>query len=279
MKREFVKYSSILLLMAGLLTFAGCCKADGDENGGEQPNVNLNEFQPLIYTVPYFVAPDSAEDVRVVVNVEGYGIEEGEVLYAHTGVLTTDSTDNGDWKYVKHDWGVNEVDCCLAHEGGTIYSLVIKGGPRAFYNVGTEDVLTAMTFVFRNANATKVVKAYGGIADFVLPLYAADATAAQILAPSAGSMVYVGEPCQFLVVAQNIPEGYQIYSVEYNFAEEDQEPTFAHIASLNNGVNKFEYTFDAPKSLSICCGGEASQYFALCRSGITVIERPNSENQ
>ena len=37
-------------------------------------------------------------------------------VYAHTGVLTSESTGPDDWKYVKTNWGVNTAETKLTRE-------------------------------------------------------------------------------------------------------------------------------------------------------------------
>lgn len=73
---------------------------------------------PFISTNPDFVTEAMTEDITVILNTEGTAAEDfsGD-LYAHTGVLTTESTSTGDWKYVLSEWGEN-VPRVQARAGG-----------------------------------------------------------------------------------------------------------------------------------------------------------------
>lgn len=42
-------------------------------------------------------------------------------VYAHTGVITSASTSNTDWKYVKTGWGVNTPETKLTRLGPNLY--------------------------------------------------------------------------------------------------------------------------------------------------------------
>jgi len=81
------------------------------------------------------------------------GLEDysGEV-YAHTGVLTNESSGNSDWKYVKTDWGENTSDTKLTKVEGedNLYRLDITPSIREYYGVPAEVQITHMAFVFRS---------------------------------------------------------------------------------------------------------------------------------
>ena len=221
----------------------------GEENPGEdtptQPEYDyLTEYQssgfcPQLHTKPFFVNPEGTEDVLVVLNVEGYGIAEGEEMYAHTGVLTDKSTNSGDWKYVKHNWDVNAEDCRLTHQSGTVYTLTLTGGLRAFYGVAAEDEITHMMFVFRNADGSKQVKPgfEWGLQegyDFMWAVCGEDEVAAQILAPCFNQEITADKPCKVMVVTQNTPDGAVLFTYKSDRIK---------IADLKEGLNLFDYTF------------------------------------
>ncbi len=64
------------------------------------------------------------------------GLEDftGDV-YAHTGVITDQSTDMGDWKYVKTAWGTNTAETKMTREETNLYSLVIGPSIRGYYAI------------------------------------------------------------------------------------------------------------------------------------------------
>ena len=115
------KLHALLMMLFVAIVMVGC----GGDNGGlvlpDNPNpVNPNptpdnpsEF-PLISTDPAFVTEAMTEDVTVILNTASTAADgfTGE-LYAHTGVLTTDSATTGDWKHVLAEWGTNIPECKL----------------------------------------------------------------------------------------------------------------------------------------------------------------------
>ncbi len=79
--------------------------------------------------------------------LEGY---TGDV-YAHTGVLTTASTSNTDWKHVIGSWGNNTTQPQLTRLTANTYELVITPNINSFYNVDASETVTDIAIVFRNA--------------------------------------------------------------------------------------------------------------------------------
>jgi glycosidase len=88
-------------------------------------------------------------------------------VYAHTGVLTNLSSDNGDWKYVKTSWGTNTADTKMTRESANLYSLTISPSVRDYYGVPGTESITHMAFVFRSSDSSKEGKGDGGSDIFV----------------------------------------------------------------------------------------------------------------
>lgn len=72
-------------------------------------------------------------------------------IYAHTGVITENSTSGSDWRYVKEDWGVNIPDCKLTRIGTDLYTLTIQPDITGYYGVSAGEQILKMAFVFRSA--------------------------------------------------------------------------------------------------------------------------------
>ncbi|MEN8201705.1 MAG: alpha-amylase family glycosyl hydrolase [Bacteroidota bacterium] len=88
-------------------------------------------------------------------------------VYAHTGVLTTNSTGVTDWKYVKTNWGENTAATKLTRVSANLYSLQITPGIRDYYGVPAFETITHMAFVFRSADSSLEGKDSGGSDIFV----------------------------------------------------------------------------------------------------------------
>lgn len=96
------------------------------------------------------------------------GLEDysGDV-YAHTGVLTNLSSDNGDWKYVKTSWGENTAETKLTRVETNLYSLDLGPSVRDYYGVPSSETISHMAFVFRSSDSSKEGKGDGGSDIFV----------------------------------------------------------------------------------------------------------------
>ncbi len=78
-------------------------------------------------------------------------------IYAHTGLLTGESANVGDWKKVVADWNDNQPKLKLKNLGNNKYELRFKISE--LYGIpATGGNLTALNFVFRNENGSKVGK-------------------------------------------------------------------------------------------------------------------------
>ena len=154
------------------------------------PTPGPSEF-PLISTDPAFVTEAMTDDITVILNTEGTAAEgfTGE-LYAHTGVLTTDSSSTGDWKHVLAEWGTNIPECKLVKKDTNIWHYVIKGGVHAWYNVPETETVTHICFVFRSADSSLEVKDNG--ADIFVEL-AKEGMSVKFLTPKHGDIYQVGD--------------------------------------------------------------------------------------
>ena len=154
------------------------------------PTPEPSEF-PLISTDPAFVTEAMTEDITIILNTAGTAADgfTGE-LYAHTGVLTTDSSSTGDWKHVLSEWGQNIPECKLESQGDNIWHYTIKGGVHAWYNVPETETVTHIAFVFRSADSKIEVKDNG--ADIFVEL-AKEGMSVKFLTPKHGDIYQVGD--------------------------------------------------------------------------------------
>ena len=173
----------------------------GDGTEDEEFVIDPTKDYPLISTEPKFISPDTTEDVYIIVNAKGTALKDysGD-MYAHTGVITPASTNSGDWKYVKADWDENIPDCKLTSHGNNIWTLLIKGGPRAYYGVPEGEHIQKLAFVFRSDDGTKEIKKDGQ--DIFIET-AAEGLQVRIISPAHGTILTVGEEYTVQVNAQS----------------------------------------------------------------------------
>ena len=79
---------------------------------------------------------------------------DGEI-YAHTGVITNESTGPSNWKYVIAEWSENTDKAKLTKVSDNLYKLKISPSINEFYGVEEEDTVLQMAFVFRNSDGSK----------------------------------------------------------------------------------------------------------------------------
>ena len=133
------------------------------------------------------------------------GLEDftGDV-YAHTGVIADQSTDMGDWKYVKTNWGVNTEETKLTREEANLYSLEIGPSIRDYYGVPAHENITHLAFVFRSADSSKEGKDEGK-KDIFAEVFD-DAYTVSIIQPNGNLVVAPGESFQFEAAANRESE-------------------------------------------------------------------------
>jgi 1,4-alpha-glucan branching enzyme len=116
-------------------------------------------------------------------------------VYAHTGVISSESADNSDWKYVVAGWGVNVEKAKLTRIGTDLYELEITPDIRTYYEVPEGEDILKMAFVFRSATTVngswKEGKATGG-ADILVDVYK-EALTALLSTPTDDALFLPGE--------------------------------------------------------------------------------------
>ena len=171
-----------------------------DDNGGDLI-IDPTRDYPLVSTYPLFVTAEMTEDVYVIVNAKDTSMAgfNGE-MYAHTGVITSASTGNSDWKYTKAGWTENTPACRLMNCGNDLWVLKITGGPRAFYGVPEGQDILKLAFVFRSADGSKEIKQNG--ADIFIETVV-EGLHVKIVSPANGTLLTVGEEYTVVVNAQD----------------------------------------------------------------------------
>lgn len=127
-----------------------------DNNGGDNYSYTVGETVEcgsginLVSTQPVF--PQEDGQVILTFNAElgngGLAGHDGDV-YAHTGVITSESTSNSDWKYVKTEWGENTPDTKLERLDDNLYELSIDH-IRDYYGVPAGESIEKLAMVFRS---------------------------------------------------------------------------------------------------------------------------------
>ncbi|ALO16389.1 Malto-oligosyltrehalose trehalohydrolase [Salinivirga cyanobacteriivorans] len=117
----------------------------------------------VIVTSPAYPTPD--QSVTITFNADqgnaalaGYSGD----IYAHTGVITSESTSASDWKYVVTEWGENTPGTQLSNISGDEWELTISPSIVDYYGVPQDETILQLAFVFRNEDGSIVGRAADG---------------------------------------------------------------------------------------------------------------------
>lgn len=75
-------------------------------------------------------------------------------IYAHTGVITENSSSETDWKYVKAGWSENIPECKLTNIGADLWQFTLGPSIREYYDVPAGELIEQMAFVFRSEDGS-----------------------------------------------------------------------------------------------------------------------------
>lgn len=178
---------SVLLFLLGVLSFAVSAQ--------------------IIVTNPAFVTRDYTGVIEVIYDaslgqtaLKDYTGADG--IYAHTGVITSASLTDTDWKHAPV-WGDNAAKYKLTSLGNNKWRLMITPDMATYYSLTTGEVVTKMAFVFRNGTPTGTTYKEGkdtGGKDIFIPVYEAGLNVA-FSSPTTNQSVAVGASIAFSVVS------------------------------------------------------------------------------
>lgn len=124
----------------------------------------------IIVTNPAIVTSDYTGVIEVIYDASlgtgGLKDYAGTDVYAHTGVITSASASDSDWKYAP-DWKDNSAKYLLSKLGGNKWKLLITPNMAGYYGLATGEVVKKLAFVFRNGTASLEGKDTGGKDIFV----------------------------------------------------------------------------------------------------------------
>jgi len=108
-------------------------------------------------------------------------------VYLHTGLITSASVSDSDWKYVVTEWGQANPDWQMTRVSGedNLYQFTISPSIREFYGLGPNEQVERLAFVFRDATGSQEGKADGGGDIF----YDLPQGAIQLIAPAESNLV------------------------------------------------------------------------------------------
>ncbi|WP_306644067.1 alpha-amylase family glycosyl hydrolase [Sanyastnella coralliicola] len=132
--------------------------------------LGVNAQSQVVWTEPAF--PTQTDQVTLYYDAsEGNGDVEGVIpVYAHTGVITNESTGPNDWQYVVGNWGTADSETVMQFQGNNIHTFDFGGQTlEDFYNLPDGIIIEELAFVFRNASGTLVGREADG-GDIFFPI-------------------------------------------------------------------------------------------------------------
>ncbi len=119
-------------------------------------------------------------------------------VYAHTGVLTSNSEGPDDWEYIQGEWGKADPKVRMSYLGDNRYQIRFRVGD--FYELPPNEKIRRLAFVFRDRSGAIVAKA-GEDEDFFFPPIEVE--------PEKEAPLNLGEgiPMGSATRVQNLPQG------------------------------------------------------------------------
>ncbi|MEM6377713.1 MAG: alpha-amylase family glycosyl hydrolase [Bacteroidota bacterium] len=120
-------------------------------------------------------------------------------VYLHTGVITTESSNDSDWKNVITSWGVANDAWKLSPVPGqpNLYSYTIGPSILQYYNLNGSETVQQLAFVFRDATGSREGKATGGANIYYSVFQDNLPFSYQLLSPASASFIRrSGEPIE-----------------------------------------------------------------------------------
>ena len=162
--------------------------------------LSLSMLAQIVVTNPVIINKDYTGEIEVIFDaalgtggLKDYTGTDG--VYAHTGVITSASTSNSDWKHAPV-WGDNSAKYRLTSLGNNKWRFLITPNMQQFYNLAPGEEVRRLAFVFRNGLRTREGKDVGGTDIFVnvfdggLNIVFTNPTTSQ--AVSAGTVMNIG---------------------------------------------------------------------------------------
>ena len=147
------------------------------------------QAQSAVYTEPAF--PRTGQPVTVYFDARfgTGGLKDCNcTVYVHTGLITDQSSQTSDWKFVFTQWGIANSAWAMTPVAGrtNLYKFEIKPDIHTLYGAPLSTVIKKLAFVFRNAAGNKEGKDTGG-KDFFLDVFSSSGLVTSMITPAAGS--------------------------------------------------------------------------------------------
>jgi hypothetical protein len=124
----------------------------------------------VVWSEPAF--PTQTDEITIYFDAsQGNGDLTGVIpVYAHTGVITNNSSSDTDWQHVQGNWGQVDASVLMTPMGNNIHKIIIT--PQTFYELNVGETVSKLAFVFRNQSGSLVGRNADG-SDIYMDIYQA----------------------------------------------------------------------------------------------------------
>src|SRR5688572_27785188 len=214
----------------------------------------------IVWTEPAF--PTKFDDVTIYYDAtQGNGALAGFQgdVFAHTGVITSESVNGNDWKHVIGNWGTADARVLMTRVDDDLYTLSFN--ITDFYGIPIGEEVFQLAFVFRNVNGSIVGRDSDG-SDIYTDVYPSNLGLFLTLRSPAGSDVIIFEDDSLLIDVEVsdtaelkiFDNGILIYSNTV-----DEATFYLHPDIPGDHLLRFEATTDSTAVLE-------KEYFVLQRN-------------
>ncbi len=149
-------------------------------------------FSQVVTTDPEFPTESDAVTIYFHADEGNQGLMDYDGdIYAHTGVITNQSTSSSDWKHVIAGWYENTDKAKLTEVSTNLYKLEIQPSIKEFYAVDEGEEILQLAFVFRNSDGSKEGKEADG-SDIFADVYP-PGLSVNIISPTDDYIILPGE--------------------------------------------------------------------------------------
>lgn len=184
-----------------------------------------------VWTEPAF--PTQFDDVKVFFDASaGNAALKGFTgsVFAHTGVITSRSSNENDWQHVVGNWGTFDSRVIMTKESEDLYS--ISYNIQDFYGIAAGEEVRKMAFVFRDVGGNIVGRAEDGSDIFTEVFPPTDSLFIALSSPLPGTIISAGDDLLVNLRTSKaakisiLDNGFELYSDSTDHVEFDiQQPS------------------------------------------------------
>lgn len=220
--------------------------------------LSLNLSAQILSSTPAF--PTQTDQITIIYDAtSGNGDLTGFIpVYAHTGVISSNSANANDWQHVIGNWGTADPNVVMTPLGNNLHQIVIT--PQTFYGLNVGETVTKLMFVFRNQQGTTVGRNADG-SDIYLDIYPAGFNASLSQPINNSQIVNAG---QNVAVVANASQSCNM-TISLN----------GTVVASGNGVTSLNYTFNQSSSGSYVLSLSADNGSEIITDEKTLIIMPS----